>query len=186
MGGSPGRVPTLRPPAHQEQVEARREQILELREELEAQESQNLHFPYYRYSATELRTLQAYMALVPRSFLELYPEIQQQVRDYEALVDADLPVPADPDPDDSLLYLADEAITVNHGGTYWVDPGALTRANQSHAQLQNQLRKRVKASGAALVPAGDAKVDLAWRSSGRRPVLHVAEVKSMRQGNEEH
>jgi hypothetical protein len=174
----------LDPPTLQEEIISKRSQVFELRDRLEAQYGPGLHYPYYRYGNSQLRTLQAYMAVFPRKLLDLFPDLRTQVRAFEELRDAELPQPPD-EPVEPDLYLANEQITVNRSGQVEIDPEALTRANRSHAQLQNLLRRRVLRAGKKLLSVPVAKVDLGWRV-GTRGQTVIAEVKSITLDNEEH
>jgi hypothetical protein len=174
----------LDPPIPQEEIIAKREDIFRLRDQLEAQHGPGLHYPYYRYGADQLRTLQAYMAVFPRELLRLFPALKVQVTAFERLSDDQLPDPPD-DPAEPDLYLANEQITVNRSGKVEIDAEALTRANRSHARLQNLLRNRILRAGKTMLPIPGANVDLAWRTGIRgQPV--IAEVKSLTPDNEEH
>jgi hypothetical protein len=129
-------------PTLQEEIIARRSAVFRLRNQLEARYGSGLHYPYYHYGTDQLRTLQAYMAVFPRELLDLFPNLGAQVEAFERLSDAELPPPAG-EPAEPALYLANEQITVNRSGKVEIDPEALTRANRSHAKLQNLLRERV-------------------------------------------
>jgi hypothetical protein len=174
----------LGPPTTQAEIIEKRAAVFSLRDELEEQHGRGLHYPYYRYGRDQLRTLQAYLAIFPRELLDLFPSLRTQVEAFEALTDADLPEPEEPaEPD---LYLANEDITVTRSGKIVIDPDALTRANRSHAQLQNLLRGRVLGAGKKLSPVSDtANIDLAWHV-GTRGQIVIAEVKSFTEDNEEH
>lgn len=173
----------LDPPTTQEEVVARRDQILQVKQDLENEHGTGLQFPYNRYR-DGLRTLQAYLALYPRDLLDVFPELASQVSDYEALDPSEIQ-PPESDPEDPDLFLADEDIAVNHSGQVTIDPDALTRANQSHAAAQNKLRQRVIDRGGKLSkPIDGANVDLAW--ADKRGRTTVAEVKSLTATNEAH
>lgn len=174
----------LDPPTLQEEIIARRSAVFRLRHQLEARYGLGLHYPYYRYGTDQLRTLQAYMAVFPRELLDLFPSLRAQLKAFEQLSDAELPPPVD-EPAEPDLYLANEQITVNRSGMIEIDPEALTRANRSHAQLQNLLRQRVLGAGKRLLPVDGANVDLGWRV-GTRGQIVIAEVKSLTLDNEEH
>lgn len=173
----------LDPPLPQSEIKQQRHAIFSLRDQLEAEHGSGLHFPYYRYGADDLRTVQAYMAVMPRQLLALFPALQQQIDRFEAT-----PTPAgapNPDPDDPDLYFANEDMEVGGTGQVFVDPEAMTRANQAHARLQNALRDHVLYAGGRLHPTPQtANVDLAWRDGQGR--LTIAEVKSLTDQNEAH
>jgi hypothetical protein len=179
-----GGYTSLDPPVLQEEIIAKRADIFRLRDRLEAQHGPGLHYPYYRYGTDQLRTLQAYMAVFPRELLQLLPALKAQVTAFERLSDDQLPDRPD-DPAEPALYLANEQITVNRSGKVEIDAEALTRANRSHARLQNLLRNRVLRAGKTMLPVPSANVDLAWRA-GTRGHSVIAEVKSLTPDNEEH
>jgi hypothetical protein len=179
-----GYVP-LDPPTTQEQIIAKRSAVFALRDQLALQYGSGLHFPYYRYGTDQLRTLQAYMAIFPRELLDLFPDLRMQVEAFERLNDAALPQLAK-EPEEPALYLANEQITVTRSGQVQIDPDALTRANRSHARLQNLLRKRVLRAGKRLLSVADLpNIDLGWHV-GTRGQIVIAEVKSLALENEEH
>ena len=64
------------------------------------------------------------------------------------------------------------------------DPDAIDRANNAHSKVQNDLREFVKERGHKTFSpqSRDLNFDLAWDARG---ILYVAEVKSIRDGNEE-
>lgn len=173
----------LDPMVPQEEVRLRSDAVLGLRSRLEAEYGTGLHYPYVRYGAG-LRTFQAYMALVPRQMLSLLPGLAAQVDGFESL--EQLPGPPPSDPPDPDLFLANEDVKFGGTGEVFIDPEAMTRASQEHNRLQNDLRKKVLASGLQLEKEAKklAAVDLAWRDGKGR--LTIAEVKSLTATNEAH
>jgi hypothetical protein len=89
-------------------------------------------------------------------------------------------------PETGVAYVyADESANVAEHDPFATDPDVIERGTRSHARLQNQLATELTSAGLApLSPgAGEPPYDLAWRVGAE---LHVAEVKSTTESNEEH
>jgi hypothetical protein len=174
----------LEGPLERAVIASKQKAVLRLKDQFEAKYGERSLFPYYRYSPTELRTQQAYLAFFPRSLFGLFPELGRQVASYDALSNVELPA-VELDPPDPFLYLANENIDVDHPGTIKVDRAAVVAARREHSRLQNTLRSRaLKAKKTLVKPPNDANVDLAWK--GPRSKTTVAEVKSLSYANEVH
>jgi hypothetical protein len=120
----------IEPPLTLAQVRQRQEDILRIRDEVEAQAlGRPLYFPWVPYRAGPIRTFQSYLVKMPRAVVDLFPDLQRVVNKV-----ASQPAPSFPDPVAPLV----DAVASAAGRT------ALCASGQGY-RTEQELRAAVEA-----------------------------------------
>jgi hypothetical protein len=139
-------------------------------------------------SGRKLTPAQAYLAKLPASVVELFPQLARAARTFPTLTE---PAPRTAVPHanqvatlDTPYREADEEAAVAARDPFAVDPAIVERGLLGHARTQNALARYVaEHGGTPRSPGpGEPPFDVAWQWDG---VDYVAEVKSLTASNEE-
>ncbi|MDB5583793.1 MAG: hypothetical protein JWR80_8969 [Bradyrhizobium sp.] len=168
-------------PVTKEMLIARRAALFAARETVE-KAGWPSRFPFIPYGNSDVRALQGYLTKLPKSLLDVLPELRITT----------IPA-ADQVAEESADYVtlgvsyrqANETLAVSTIDPFAVDPALVERALKGHASTQNALAAFVASMGATpLSPiAGGPNFDLAWEHGGE---VWVAEVKSCTARNQEN
>jgi hypothetical protein len=136
-----------------------------------------LYMPFEIRGARPLRPMQGYLFKLPSFFVSLFG-LPTPARSQRRSADSESPHGAS-------YREADEVTNVAAYDPFTVDPTLVEKALREHAQTQNALAEAVRQAGAKpMSPSpSDPNFDLAWHYAG---TLWVAEIKSLREENEEN
>jgi hypothetical protein len=174
----------LSDPVTLEQIRSHESELRQVRDELAAQTSGSLYFPFELSTLHPPRATQYYMSKFPAALV-------QPLGLGEAIDGAEAAAVAEEDPaGPATEAVGEQYIDENEGvvtkerDPFAIDPTVVDRALQAHRRVQNELAAKVRFEG--LTPlrprASDPKFDLAWNDGS---ALHVIEVKSLSPTNEE-
>lgn len=146
-----------------------------------------LYFPFQLSDHRPVRAFQGYITKMPRDLLLAIPGLAEVVEIAEATrPTASQTAPRARSAGIGAAYRRpnEEVATRPERDPHAVDPNLVDRALRIHARVQNAVADLVE--GAGLVPRspepGEPSFDLAWEDGD---TLHLVEVKSMRNTNEE-
>jgi hypothetical protein len=163
-------------------LRADEERLRRVVERVEGVHQGSLYLPF-QFRSDGLRMGQGHLFKVPEAVVSAFPQLQDAAPRDPAQVDRPRRSRGRA-PAQRQYRRANETASVSEGDPFPMDPAIRERGLQGHAITQNQLADHVEALGFdPESPArDDPQYDLLWRDG---EVIHVAEVKSLTESNEE-
>lgn len=170
-------------------LRSRQDTIQAIRTQLENTYNESLYFPFESIDKRDLRPTQAYLTKLPAGIVRLFPILDEAAKTLGPT--SVVPGHGSQIRETSGSWLlgvpyreADELLAISERDPFSVDPALVERANRGHAMAQNTLAQYLASCGIEpRSPAPDEpNYDLAWVHRG---IVHVTEVKSLTDSNEE-
>lgn len=160
-----------------------------VRDSIAANHRGSIYFPFTKYAGdwNNLRPGQPYMSKWPVELNDVVPGLRAQLaaaRQAQATISRPTAV-VPGDASVGLAYVdAFEDVKAKGADPFTTDPAVVERGLRGHARTQNELAREVERRGHLPLRPGpaDPSYDLAWVANG---LLHVAEVKSVTDANED-
>lgn len=164
------------------------ERVRAVRDELERRHRRPLYFPFFFYRDRDLRPMQPYLNKLPAALVAALPELAAAatvLRQVTAATAAAAPAPPSQPGSLGVPYRRARARHLpDEREPFAVDPAIVERGVAGHVDSQNAVADALAAAG--IVPRSprpeEPNFDLAWERNG---LVHVAEVKSITDQNEE-